>query len=69
MKDFNNPWTSREDALRIILERSEFYPRTERIPLRESLGRITALDVIGSEPTAQQPYQQYGWDCHQVVQS
>ncbi|MEN6390787.1 MAG: molybdopterin molybdotransferase MoeA [Syntrophomonas sp.] len=46
MKDFNHPWTSREDTLRLLLERSQFQPRVEIIPVRDSLGRTSASEAI-----------------------
>lgn len=46
MKNFNHPLTSREDTLRLLLEHSQFQPRTEIIPVRDSLGRIAARDAI-----------------------
>lgn len=46
MKEFKHPWTSRQEALRLILERSHFEGRTEEIPVREALGRVTAREIL-----------------------
>lgn len=46
MKNYNYPWTSREETLRRILERSQFEPRIEMIPVNEALNRITAQDAL-----------------------
>ncbi len=46
MKNHQHPWTSRQETLRLILERSRFQPRVETIPVREALGRITAREVL-----------------------
>lgn len=46
MKNFDHPLTSREDTLRLLLERSCFQPRAQKIPLRDALGRITAREAV-----------------------
>jgi molybdopterin molybdotransferase/putative molybdopterin biosynthesis protein len=40
-----HPRIPREETLRRILERSIFQPRVEIIPVREALGRVTALET------------------------
>lgn len=55
MKDFNHPWTSREDTLRLLLERSQFQPRVEMIPVRDSLGRITAREAMAQNTLPNSP--------------
>ncbi|MEQ8201120.1 MAG: molybdopterin molybdotransferase MoeA [Syntrophomonadaceae bacterium] len=58
MKNFTHPLTSREDILRLLLEHSRFQPRVETIPVRASLGRITAfgitaLNTLPNSPSSQ----------------
>lgn len=46
MKKPEHPRTSRQEALRLILARSHFQPRVERIPVREALRRVTAQETL-----------------------
>ncbi|WP_308893724.1 molybdopterin molybdotransferase MoeA [Candidatus Desulfosporosinus nitrosoreducens] len=46
MKNFKHPKTSRQEALRLILDRSRFQSRVEILPVREALGRVTAQEVL-----------------------
>ena len=58
MKDFNHPLSSREDTLRLLLEHSQFQPRVETIPVRASLGRITASEVTALNTLPNSPSSQ-----------
>jgi molybdopterin biosynthesis enzyme len=46
MKNNNYPWIPREDALKLLLERTRFQPRVELVPLDDALGRVTAKDIL-----------------------
>jgi molybdopterin molybdotransferase len=46
MKKHEHPWISREEALRLILEKSNFQPQTETVPVSEALGRVTSQKVF-----------------------
>lgn len=55
MKDLNYPWISRQETLRRILERSQFQPRVEMIPVSEALDRITARDELSKNTLPNAP--------------
>jgi molybdopterin molybdotransferase len=46
MKNYNYPWIPREEALKLLLERTRFQPRVELVPLDDALGRVTAKDIL-----------------------
>lgn len=46
MKNCNHSCISRQEALRLILERSQFEIKVEIIPIREALGRVTAHEIL-----------------------
>lgn len=55
MKKNNHPWVSREDFLRLALERGNFAPETEFVPVREALGRTTARDITAAHSLPNTP--------------
>jgi Molybdopterin biosynthesis enzyme len=58
MRDFNHPATSREEILRLLLERSEFQVRVESIPVRDALGRVTAAEIVALNTLPNSPSSQ-----------
>lgn len=55
MKNHVHPWISRQEALRLILERSHFEARLEIIPVREALGRVTAREILAKNTLPNSP--------------
>jgi len=46
MKNYQqHPSTSRQETLRVILERAQFHPRVEVISVRKALRRVTAIEI------------------------